>query len=306
MSSDWGGDWSSQFRIKDGGPASFGSSEGPSLAVLGERVYVAWKGASSDGRIWYSFMDEHLGEWAAQKSIPDVSTEDGPRLAAFDNKLHVAWRGKSNKLYYASMERKFYVPSQQVIPGVGTGRGLSLATAGYGRHEALIAAWRGASEEDLYFSIMEKKAVWREEKRVSTGLSSVGPAIACYGYGDGEVLYAAWKGEGSDIKLYYASISRKDEYWSDPAELPEALSNFRPALTQYKDRLYAAWRSSDGAEAIWWSSLDKDKKWSRPCRVEGVGSKYEPSLAVFDNQLCAAWRGKGSDAAIYYQVITSS
>lgn len=303
MGSAEGGDWSPQNRVGSD-TTNFGSSEGPSVAVLRERVYVAWKGAGSDGRIWYSFMDEHLGWWAQQRSIPDVSTTDGPRLAAFDNKLYVAWRGKNDEMSFASMTRQFSVPSQQVIPGAGTGRGLSIATTGYGQHEAMFATWRGVDNDDLYFSVMEKKAVWSDAVRLSNGLSSVGPSIACYGYGDGEVLYAGWKGKGSDTKLYYASMAKGETRFCDQSVLPSATSNYGPALTQYKDKLYAAWRSSD-SNSLWWSSMNKDKSWQGPYKVDGVGSKYEPALAVFDGKLCAAWRGQDSDAAIYYQVITS-
>lgn len=304
---DDGGDWLLQQRINTRGDLTFGSSEGPSVAVMGERVYVAWKGSSSDTQAWYTYWDEHVGWWAPQRTIPGVRTPDGPRLAAFNNKLYAVWRNSDDTMGYSAMERKFHVGTKpQTIPGAGTGRGLSIATAGYGQHEAMFAAWRGVSDEDIYFSIMEKKTVWSTQQRLSKGLSSVGPAVACYGYGDGEVLHAAWRGNGSNTKLYFATMARKDSDWSPQKEIPDAASDFGPALVQYKDCLYAAWRSTDGNETLCWSRLERDGNWHGPTKVYGnPKTKYEPTLTVFDGSLCIAWRGQGSDAAIYYDTIST-
>jgi hypothetical protein len=58
--------WAPQQHMGFGG-TPFGTTNGPSLAVYGNRLYAAWKGAEGDNSIWWSSSDGK--SWARQQHM---------------------------------------------------------------------------------------------------------------------------------------------------------------------------------------------------------------------------------------------
>jgi hypothetical protein len=111
------------------------------LAVFGNRLFAAWKGATDQGIYWSSFDGVR---WAPQQPIPGVAASIGPSLAVFENRLFAAWKGAGNDagIWWSSFDGVRWAP-QQPIPGVGTSIGPSLAVF----QNRLFAAWKGAAKE---------------------------------------------------------------------------------------------------------------------------------------------------------------
>ncbi|WP_327675210.1 hypothetical protein [Kitasatospora sp. NBC_00458] len=68
-----------------------GTSAGPSLAVSGTRLLVAWKGAADDQGIYFSFFDGT--EFTGQIGMEGVGTSQGPAICELDGTLHMVWKG---------------------------------------------------------------------------------------------------------------------------------------------------------------------------------------------------------------------
>jgi hypothetical protein len=123
------------------------SSSGPSLAAFGNKLYIAWKGESSDQRLFYASFDG--SNWLVQGQIPNVASSSGPSLAAFGNKLYIAWKGESSdqRLFYASFDGSNWSAGQ--IPGVASSTGPALSEF----NGTLCAAWKGeGNDQNLYYS----------------------------------------------------------------------------------------------------------------------------------------------------------
>jgi hypothetical protein len=121
----------------------------------------------------------------------------------------------------------------------------------------------------------------------------------------GNDLVAAWRGFGTDEGLYY-SVSPDGLEWSvPPAVIPGVGSSWGPSLCEFNGRLYAAWKGTDAANALWYSSFD-GSSWAPQAQIPGVGSSVGPSLAVFDGRLYAAWMGANGDQSLWYSSFDGS
>ncbi len=89
-----------------------GTSAGPALAVVGNRLYVAFKGKTSD-HVWYSADTPgklYGGSWTGARQIPQALTVFSPALTATGPTLYSFWIGQSAtstsdaKLWYAGTD----------------------------------------------------------------------------------------------------------------------------------------------------------------------------------------------------------
>src|SRR4051812_5348241 len=63
-----------------------GTSNRPSLAVFQNKLYVAWKGAGTDQRMFWSSLEG--ASWTTQQVGIGGGSSDGPSLVVFQNKLY--------------------------------------------------------------------------------------------------------------------------------------------------------------------------------------------------------------------------
>jgi hypothetical protein len=75
-----------------------GTNASPALAVVGDRLYVAWKGRSTD-KIFYDWQPDKqiFGTWSGQVSEPGALTHNSPAIAATGPTMYTVWLGASGK-----------------------------------------------------------------------------------------------------------------------------------------------------------------------------------------------------------------
>jgi hypothetical protein len=110
------------------------------------------------------------------------------------------------------------------------------------------------------------------------------------------LLYAAWKGEVGDNRLFYSSFN--GTAWAPQASIP-GNSSVGPSLAEYGGAMYGAWKGEGSDERLFYSKFS-GSAWAPQVMIAGVGSSSGPALASLGNKLYAAWKGMGSDQAIYY------
>jgi hypothetical protein len=123
--------------------------------------------------------------------------------------------------------------------------------------------------------------------------NSVGPATAEF---NGK-LYAAWKGLGSDDRLWYASFDGTK--WSAQAAISNATSSVGPSLAAFGNQLYAAWKGDGTDQRLWYATFD-GINWSAQVQIPTAASSTGPTLSVFNNRLYAMWQGYGTDTKLHY------
>lgn len=228
------------------------SSDGPALAVYqspgarGDGLFMAWKGADSDQRIWWTKFDGSA--WAAQQLVPGVATSNSPALAAFGSKLYMAWKGEAGDqaIWFSTFDGTAWA-SQQLVSGMTTSVGPALAAPFGG---ALFMAWKGASsDQDIWWS-SNSGGGWAVQQAVQNVGTSVGPSLAVFG----SRLYAAWKGMNADNSIWWSSFDERS--WALQQQVPRVGTSNRPALAVLGGNVYMAWKGFGSDQGIWWSRYD--------------------------------------------------
>jgi hypothetical protein len=108
----------------------------------------------------------------------------------------------------------------------------------------LYALWKGEPNDDrIFFSSWNGAGNWTRAVTIG-GNTSVGPALAVVpssGSSNGTV-YAAWKGEWSDPRLFFAQLNGSS--WGPQAQIPNVYSDVGPALCTQGGNLIAAWKNA--------------------------------------------------------------
>ena len=164
--------------------------------AYGDYLYAAWKGEPDDERIFYSRWNGN-GEWEPASLVPG-NTSTGPSLGVFAGSLYAAWKGEWSdpRLFLAKSSGSGWEYQGQ-IQNAYSDQGPALCSFS---STQLIAAWKGFDQK-IYYAIYNG-ANWTRPSPIAGAASSVGPSLAAY---DGK-LYAAWKGQGSDVRLYNADF----------------------------------------------------------------------------------------------------
>ena len=85
-----------------------------------------------------------------------------------------------------------------------------------------------------------------------------------------------------------------------PIPIPNAGTSAAPALSEFNNQLYLAWKGEGNGTGIWWSKFD-GSSWAPQQRVPNVGTSAAPALAdEFPRALYMAWKGEGNGTGIWW------
>lgn len=237
------------------GTVSGNTSAGPSLGVFAGSLYAAWKGEWSDPRLFFAKFNGST--WENQKQIPNAYSDVGAALCAFSStQLVAAWKSIDQSLWYATYNGSTWsTPSQ--IPGVHSSVGPSLASLG----GKVYAAWRGEDGDETLWYATYNGTTWSGQTQIPNGSSgvvgsSVGPSLATVGSN----LYAVWKGEGSDERLWYTYYDGTKWY---PQTQVGTSSSIGAAIAAFKGNLYAMCKGKDSDVSLYTAEFTvSSKSWS--------------------------------------------
>jgi hypothetical protein len=169
----------------------------------------------------------------------------------------------------------------------------------------LYAAWKGEPNDDrIFYSHRNGSGTWSAASPMASatvgGNTSAGPSLGIF---NGSV-YAAWKGEWSDPRLFWARYNGTN--WENQQQIPHAYSDEGPALCAYSStKLIAAWKNFD--QTLYYAIYDSsNSKWSEPATIPGTASSVGPSLAALGGKIYAAWKGEDSDQSLWYSYYDGS
>jgi hypothetical protein len=112
-------------------------------------------------------------------------------------------------------------------------------------------------------------------------------------------LYASWKGESGDDRLFYAAFDGTK--WDDQTTIPGG-SLIGPSLAEiaegHDSYMYAAWRGEHEDPRLYYSRFD-GTSWTDQAQLPG-NTDVGPTIAGFNGRLYAGWKGEWSDLCQYY------
>jgi hypothetical protein len=206
------------------------SSIGPSLAAIGNNLFAAWAGANNDLSLSFASLNTATSTWPVLPQITGAASSIGPALAAIGNTLYAAWTDavtganpSGGQLYYASLDTSklnssWVGPTLVVLPNSTPTSSVGPAIAAIGN--MLYWAWKAAGNDQSlwYASLDTSNSTWTGQAQISNFASSIGPALAVFG--PTPTLYAMWKGENDDERLWYASLDPSTSTWTPQARVP--------------------------------------------------------------------------------------
>ncbi|HEV8064399.1 MAG TPA: S53 family peptidase [Acidimicrobiales bacterium] len=84
--------------------SNFGTNQAPALTLLGQRLYVSWKGTNTDD-VFYSSVVDGDSNWSPELTVPNGKTYHSPALAVVGPTLFTFWTGETtNDVYYAAAD----------------------------------------------------------------------------------------------------------------------------------------------------------------------------------------------------------
>ena len=283
-------EWATQ-RIVQG----VGTTAGPALACFKNIVYLAWKGAANDTRIYWSRCVNGI-DWEPQQPLPMGRTGSAPALGATDSALYVAWKGEgpSNEIYWAkSTDGKTWavpsggLPTTPPIPGLPTpklppptltpihGIGSSDTPALAGLGDVLYMAWKGAADDaTIWWSRCADGFSWAPQQQIPSVWTSCGPALAASrpvtSTAAPVVLTLAWKGSGTDTTIWCSSLADvTSNNWKPQQQIPGIFTSTRPALSAPSPHL------DPRTAVLAWKAPEADVKiWTGPCSVVRPAVKH--------------------------------
>jgi hypothetical protein len=208
-----------------GGGGSTGPGAGPSLAVSGEQLYLAWTG--TDHRI--SILADPQSPHGAPIRLEEARSKTTPALCSHQGSLVLAWTGTDGRInILTGPEGPHGAPVQ--LEEAWSGDGPALCS----HQGSLVLAWTG---RDGTINILTgPEGPHGAPVRLEKAWSPYMPAL-CSHQGS---LVLAWTGDANDRHI---NILTGPE---GPIRLEEARSKATPALSSHQGSLVLAWCGNDG------------------------------------------------------------
>jgi hypothetical protein len=123
--------------------------------------------------------------------------------------------------------------------------------------------------------------------------------------GSGSKLYAAWKGEMGDERLFYSVFDGNT--WSAQKTIP-GNSGIGPGLAATSGgTIVAAWKGEHTDDRLFFASYSpSSQSWSNAQQIAGASSSIGPSLTAIGNTVYAGWIGANNDQTLYFAALNQS
>ena len=289
---DQSGNWSRQNLTR----GDRGTSHGPAVAALGNKLVMVWKGKGNDPRIFYSTFDGN--GWSPQQlTRGDRGTSHGPAVAALGNKLVMVWKGKEDdpRIFYSTFDGNGWSPQQLTRGDRGTSHGPAVAALG----NKLVMVWKGKEDDPrIFYSTFDGNGWSPQQLTRGDRGTSHGPAVAALG----NKLVMVWKGKGNDPRIFYSTFDGNG--WS-PQQLTrgDRGTSHGPAVAALGNKLVMVWKGKEDDPRIFYSTFDGNG-WSPQQLTRGDrGTSHGPAVAALGNKLVMVWKGKEDDPRIFYSYL---
>ncbi len=110
------------------------------------------------------------------------------------------------------------------------------------------------------------------------------------------LLYAAWKGEVNDDRLFYSEWNGR--YWTEQ-DFVGGNSSAGPSAAGFGNKMMLAWKGEFADERLFCLEV-RNGLWDAQVQIPGFLSSTGPALAEYEDRLFAIWKGAGTDQALWF------
>lgn len=287
------------------------SSDGPALAVLGDRLYIAWVGSGNDHLNIMPSVDlgnRVLGFDSNAKVVIEygesqqVQSLGGPGLTATrDGHLVLAWTHNGGGVLGPNASHDMFgiyfdqgLNRAGFLSSLGDTSDDGPAVAYWANGNGLNTAWKGSGNNHL--NVMHDMDP--ASKFVSQETSPYRPAL-CTADWPNFTLYLAWTGEGDgELNLMHCDNTHPFAgQQADPTVFDSATkltlnnehSPSAPAIAALGKGLYLCWQGQDKHLNVMGMDLGSP---DRAKYVSGQRTAHHPAIAAYRGLLFVAWTGE--------------
>ncbi|MCJ1402205.1 hypothetical protein MMC11_005425 [Xylographa trunciseda] len=272
------------------------SADGPSLAVVCDKLYAVWRGHAGNNGIWWSRIESLQGEWTEPKQIPSATTMNRPAIAATGETLVALWKSLDREsLYYSVLKcgDKWGEPRRTEF-GSKVGPALALRETESDGNCKIWAAWRGIEGDEHFWRASFDGDGWsgQHPEYIDVSTESRPALVFCHGRG-----YLAWTSTAVDTaqQIRISFLEAEADVWEPPFSIERhCRSNTAPCLARFKDIVLAAWTGKGNDTGIWLSSCDRlgdASHFDRPQRLEYAATDCTPAVIEYNDKLVLVWKG---------------
>ena len=211
----------------------------PALAVLGNKLAIAWAGTDSPSHV--NVMTSADGSHFGGKVILGETTIDGPAIAGGGGKLFLAWTGTDHDHHLNVMSSTDGMHFSNKVTLGDTARFGPALAFGNGR---VFIAWVGTdSHHSLNVMSSTDGKTWGN--KVTLNENSDSQVALCFAR---DRLLLAWQGTDSNSSLNLLE-STDGTHWTNKVTLHDS-SDLTPALAQQGGELVLGWTGRDGRHSL--------------------------------------------------------
>jgi hypothetical protein len=265
------------------------SPVGPTLASLGNNLYLGWKGDGNNNLNVECSADNGL-TFGGKYTSPETSTQS-PTLCAQGNLLFIGWSGVgNNELNVARVNLSGNTVtgfSNKYTSGETSPVGPSLASLN-GR---LYIAWKGNGNDNLNVMYSSNDGASFGNKYTSPETSPQAPRLVVHNNN----LYITWKGDGNDnLNVAQVNISGNNiTGFTNKVTLPDT-SPVSPTLASNNGKLYLGWKG-DGNDYLNVEISSNNGTTFGNKYTSFETSPQPPVLCTHNGQVYITWKGDGND-----------
>ncbi len=216
-------------------------------------------------------------------------TSQGPSSCKGTSHCYVAaWEGTSDSLLWSSApqsaaQTSFTFGSPATITGLTSTAGPALGTLGGPGGQVYVSFMAPGGTVDV---ASLSGTTWSGATGLPNAATSTSPALVggtiASGPSAGSYLFLAWKGEGTDERVFFAYMEKGVAGWTELGAVPGALTDDAPSLTINSGTLVLTWTDVGGASLSQNSmSLSSLGTWNTATTLGGeAGSRAGPSTTT--------------------------
>lgn len=198
---------------------------GPSLAVFGHRLYLAWQDESAN-QLYITSSKTARGLPKGKSLNNHDSSEDSPAMTAFKGVLLIVWKAKGRLHISHSSDGKAWPKGKITHPHAKIGSGPAIVSF----KNRLFMTWRAATTNKIMLSRSTDGRSWSAARPIDGEDKCLDcPSLVVFN----ERLYLAFRAKEATKKIYTMS-STDGKQWS-PAQLTnnKNASPFTPAMAVF-------------------------------------------------------------------------
>ena len=260
----------------------------PSLASLGGRLYIGWKGDGNDNLNVMCSADN--GKTFVGKFVSGETSPQAPCLCAHNGNLYVAWKGDGNdRLNVAQVDLSGDSVtgfSNKVV--LGDTSPLSPALASF--NGALFMAWKGDGNDQLNIMFSTNNGASFGNKYTSGETSPRSPGLTVHA----GALYITWKGDGNNnLNVAGVHVQGNSISMAGKVTLPDT-SPVTPSLSSANGKLFLGWKGEGNDNLNVEFSTNNGGSFGGKYTSPET-SPQPPVLCTHNGNLYIAWKGDGND-----------